>query len=257
VPSEVDVIHSHLLRVTLEAEHARAYWARAAPELSLDDEADRAFAQYWFGAKSMARVRNLLVAFRARFAVYPEALAALRAWSDIDRDSRNVVCHWHVQLTDPLYRRFTGEYLPERRHRGRGDVGRDVVLQWIAAVDREGRWSPATRIGFASKLMSVAHAAGLIEGIRDPRPITAPRVPARALAYLLYLLRSLDFAGSLDDNPYLRSVGLEGGVLEDRLRGVAGVDYRRVGDLVDFEWKYSGLPGLMSGWASQTLEHVS
>jgi hypothetical protein len=82
-------------------------------------------------------------------------------------------------------------------------------------------------------------------------------VPGRALAYLLYLLRSLEFAGSLHDNPYLRSVGLQGRMLEDRLRGVAGVDYRRVGDLVDFEWMYSGLPDLLSGWASQTLEHVS
>lgn len=253
VQSEVKVIHSHLLRVTLEAEHSRAYWIHARPELSIEQEAAHAFGEYWFGVKSMPRVRNLLGAFRTRYAAYPDALAALRAWSDVEADSRDVVCHWHLQLTDPLYRRFTGEFLPERRHRGRGDVSRDAVLTWITSVDREGRWSAATRVGFASKLMSAAHAAGIIDGIKDPRPIITPKVPTKALAYLLYLLRSLEFEGSLHDNPYLRSVGLEGGLLDDRLRTVADVGYRRVGDLVDFEWKYNGLPG----WASQSLEHAS
>lgn len=253
MPSEVKVIHSQLLRVTLEAEHAQAYWIHARPELSIEQEAALAFGEYWFGVKSMPRVRNLLGAFRTRYAAYPEALAALRAWSDIDRDSRDVVGHWHLQLSDPLYRIFTGEFLPHRRLRGRGDVNRDAVLTWIAALDGEGRWSAATRVGFASKLMSAAHAAGIIEGIKDPRPITSPRVPVKALAYLLYLLRSLEFEGSLHDNPYLRSLGLEGRALEDRLRTVTDVGYRRVGDLVDFEWKYNGLPG----WASQSLEHAS
>ena len=253
MPNEATVIHSQLLRVTLEAEHARAYWIHARPDLSIEQEADHAFGEYWFGVKSMPRIRNLLGAFRTRFAAHPEALTALRAWSDIDTDSRDVICHWHVQLSDPLYRRFAGQFLPERRHRGRGDVNREAVLAWIAAIDREGRWSAATRVGFASKLMSAAHAAGLIHGIKDPRPITTPKVPAKALAYLLYLLRSLEFEGSLHDNPYLRSVGLENGLLDDRLRQLDDVGYRRVGDVVAFEWKYQGLPG----WASQSLEHAS
>jgi hypothetical protein len=251
--AEVTVVHSQLLRVTLEAEHARAYWSHARPELPLEQEATLAFGEYWFGAKSMARVRNLLGAFRTRFAAYPQALQALRLWTDIDRDSRNAVCHWHVQLSDPLYRRFTGDYLPERRLRGRGDINREAVLTWLARLDEEKRWSAATRVGFASKLMSAAHAAGIIETTRDPRPIVTPKVPGRALAYLMYLLRSVQRQGSVHDNPYLRSVGLEGGLLEDRLRTVAGVGFRRVGNVVELDWKY---PGLL-GWAEDTLEHAS
>lgn len=241
-PTEVRSIHTGILRVTLEAEHARAYWTRAQPGMSVDEETERAFAEYWFGAKSTARVRHLLTTFRARFAIYPEALGALRNWTDIDRDSRNVVCHWHVQLTDPLYRRFTGEYLPERRERGRRDVSRDAVLRWVTEIDEENRWTSATRIGFASKLLSVAYAAGLLETNRDPRPVTTPRVPPKALSYLLHLLRSVAFTGSLHDNPYLRSVGYEGGVLEDRLRAIDEISFRRVGDVVDFEWQYASLP---------------
>ena len=240
--SEVRAIHTGVLRVTLEAEHARAYWVRARPDLPPEEEAKLAFAGYWFGAKSMARVRSLLATFRARFAAYPEALAALNSWRDIDRDSRDIVCHWHVQLTDPIYRRFTGEYLPERRMRGRGDVTRDAVLRWITEVDAENRWTAATRIGFASKLLSVAYAAGLLESNRDPRPVTTPRVPPKALSYLLYLLRSVAFTGSLHDNAYLRSVGHEGGVLEDRLRAIDEISFRRIGDVVDFDYGSAGSP---------------
>lgn len=251
--SEVTAVHSQILRVTLEAEHARAWWGLARPDLPLEQEAALAFSAYWFGAKSMPRIRNLLAAFRLRFAAYPQALEVLRMWTDIDRDCRDAVCHWHVQLTDPLYRAFTGEFLPERRMRGRGDVGREAVLRWIAERDGERRWSATTRVGFASKLMSVAHAAGLLETTRDPRPIVTPTIPGRAVAYLMYLLRSVRFEGRLHDNPYLRSVGLEGGLLDDRLRTVPGVGLRRVGDLVELDWRY---PGLL-GWAHHTLEHAS
>lgn len=250
---EVTEVCSQLLRVTLEAEHARAWWAVARPDLSLDAEATLAYGQYWFGVKSMARVRSLLGAFRSRFGAHPQALAALRLWTDIDRDSRNLVCHWHVQLTDPLYRAFTGELLPERRLRGHADVGREVVLAWLGHVDADKRWSAATRIGFASKLLSVAHAAGLVETTKDPRPLVVPKVPGRALGYLLQLLRGLRFAGRLHDNPYLRSVGLEGGVLDDRLRTVAGIELRRLGDVVELDF---GHPGLLD-WAHDTLERTS
>lgn len=250
---EVTLVHSQLLRVTLEAEHARAWWPVAQPDLPLEQEAALAYGQYWFGAKSMARVRSLLGAFRSRFATYPPALAALRLWTDIDRDSRNLVCHWHVQLTDPLYRAFTGELLVERRLRGHTHVGREVVLAWIGRMDPDKRWSAATRTGFASKLLSVAHAAGLVETTKDPRPLVVPKVPAAALAYLLHLLRGVRFAGRLHDNPYLRSVGLEGGVLDERLRSVAGIELRRLGDLVELDF---GHPGLL-GWAQHTLERAS
>ncbi len=247
--AEVTQVHTQLLRVTLEADHARAYWRHGDPTRTVDQETHAAFSEFWFGSKSMTRVRKLILTFRHRFGAYPDALQTLRAWADVDRDSRILVAHWHLQLTDPIYRRFSGDFLPERRYRARPEVTRDVVLTWVSDFDRQGSWSAATRSGFASKLLSAAHAAGLVATKKDPRPLTTPRVPTPALAYLLYLLRSVDFEGSLHDNPYLRSVGLEGGLLDDRLRTSDAVTMRRVGDLVDFTWKYPTLPD----WGSHTL----
>ena len=241
--TEVVEPHTQLLRVTLEANNARAYWQRSTtPDRTPpDQEAEQAFVEFWFGTKTMPRVRALIAAFRTRFAAFPGALEALQAWPDMDRATRVLVCHWHLQLSDPLYRRFTGDYLVERRQGGRETVSRGPVIRWIAEVDAEGRWSASTRAQFASKLLSTAHSAGFVATIRDPRPLSLPRVPAGALGYLMYLLRSVDFAGSLHDNPYLRSVGLEGSAVDDKLHSVAGLSFRRTGDVSEFTWDQASL----------------
>jgi hypothetical protein len=54
------------------------------------------------------------------------------------------------------------------------------------------------------------NTAGLVVGIRDPRPLTFPQIPDEALTYLLYLLREVQLTGTLLDNLYLASVGLVG-----------------------------------------------
>jgi len=240
--TEVTEPHTQLLRVTLEADNARVYWQRSLPDAPAPDhEAEQAFLGFWFGAKTMPRVRALISVLRARFAAFPGALAALRIWPDIDRATRVLVCHWHLQLSDPLYRRFTGDYLVERRLGGRDTVTRGLVIRWIGEVDTDGRWSASTRAQFASKLLSTAHSAGFVASIRDPRALSLPRVPAGALGYLMYLLRGVDFAGSLLANPYLRSVGLEGSAVDDKLRTLTGLACRRTGDVSEFTWDYDSL----------------
>ena len=92
-------------------------------------------------------------------------------------------------------------------------LGTEIVLPGdveVVADQGPGRWTMATKVQFASKLLSAAYAAGLVASRRDPRPLTVPRVPDDALEYLLYLLREVEFEGTLLDNPYVASVGLDG-----------------------------------------------
>ncbi|MCZ7420580.1 hypothetical protein O7605_13750 [Verrucosispora sp. WMMA2121] len=202
--------------------------------------AQLAFDEYWFGARSLARVKILVTNMRARFSAFPSALATLHSWEQMSPDTRRVICHWHLQLTDPLYRSCTGVYLAERRYWLRPEVTRDLVVGWVG--DQAGaRWRISMRIELASKLLAAAHSAALVTTIRDPRPLGVPRVPDEALEYLLYLLRETEFEGSMLDNPYLRSVGLEGAILDERLRRLPGLAFKRQGDLVDFGWKYHNL----------------
>lgn len=247
-PREATDIHTRILRNALAVEESRAYWAHVDP----NDPRPRnqaAFEDYWFGAKSMARVEVLVADFRARYDAFPEALEVLRAWRTMSPETRVLVCHWHLQLADPIYRRFTGEYLSGRRAMLRPDVDRDRIATWVMEVEPD-RWNTSTAVQFASKLLSAAHAAGLIVGKRDPRPLAWPRVPDEALSYVLYLLRGVEFEGTLTDNPYLRSVGLEGSFLDDRLRGLPALRFQRMGDLVDFGWQSDGLTQWARAWGA-------
>jgi hypothetical protein len=242
-PSEVTGIHTRLLKCTLEVEASRAYWERGGSVGGSTSR--RAFEEYWFGARSLGRIEVLLANLRARYDAYPSALRALGAWNEMDPDTRRLICHWHVQLSDPLYRAFTGSFLVARRAGSRPIIAYELAVDWVSEQSG-GRWNMATRIQFASKLLSSAYGAGLVASNRDPRPLILPRVSEPALTYLVYLLRGVQFEGTLLENPYLTSVGLQGGNLEDRLRELSALRFRRQGDLVEFGWAFAGL----EDWAS-------
>jgi len=244
-PAETTAVHTRLLKCALVVDESRAYWREATPGIPRDPQV--AFDQYWFGAKSLPRVKVLLTNLRARFDAFPDAIDVLHVWRDMDPETRRLVCHWHLQLADPMYRAFTGDHLVERRLDGRDRITRDLVVSWVAEQG-PGRWTMSTRIQFASKLLSSTTAAGLLSGApgtRGPRTVQVPRVDDAALTYAVYLLKGVDFDGTLLDNPYLRSVGLDGAYLEERLRGLDALRFRRQGDLHDFGWRYPTL----TAWA--------
>ena len=214
--------HTRILRLALGVEESRSYWEHVDPAVPLGDRALLAFEQRWFGSKSLDRIRFLLSNFALRYDAFPDAFSVLRRWRAMDTSVRQTICHWHLQLSDPIYRRFAGQFLVERRGLRDPKVDRDVVLRWVKNECPE-RWSESTCVQFASKLLSAASEAGLVTSGRDPRALLLPRVPDVALAYLLHQLRGIRFAGTFTENPYLASVGLAEGFLDQRLRALAGL----------------------------------
>lgn len=247
-PTEASEVHTRILRLALGIEDSRSYWEHVDPAVPAADRALVAFEQRWFGSKSLDRVRFLLSTFVDRYDAFPEALSVLRRWRSMDVGTRQAICHWHLQLSDPLYRRFTGGFLVERRGLRDPRLDRDAVLRWVKSEFPE-RWSEATCVQFASKLLSAASEAGVISPLRDPRSLLVPKIPDIALTYLLYLLRGLRFEGTLTENPYLASVGLTDGFLDQRLRALPGITYRRMAQLTEFEWDAPTL----SVWAEASL----
>lgn len=239
--------HSRLLRCSLCIDESRAYWARVDPDAPRMSST-AAFEASWFGAKSEAWTAELLSNMRVRFDAFPDALRVLAGWRSMTPETRRLICHFHVQLTDPLYRAFTGGFLFERRDATRPEVHRQTVIQWIAEHGPE-RWALKTQIQFASRLLSCALAAGLLGGKRDPRTAIAPRVPNDALAYVLYMLRTVRFEGSFVNNPYLASLGIVGGHLADRFRALSSIEFRQVGGVHELEWRYPDL----GSWARKEL----
>lgn len=239
VPAETTDVHTRLLKCALVEEPSRIYWREVAPE-DLPVDAAAAHQAYWFGDRSLAWVRVLITNLRARFDAFPEALQALHLWRHMDPRTRAQICHLHLQLTDPLYRTFTGTYLNERRAGLHPTVRRDQVIDFVADTG-PGRWTMSTRIQFASRLLSCAHAVGLVSGGRDPRALPYPPVTDDALTYLLYLLRITQFEGTLLDNPYLASLGLYGEFVMPRLHRLPDVRVRMLGDTFEVEWAFASL----------------
>lgn len=224
--------HTRLLKCGLALEPARIWWQRWTP----DATPTRAFSELWFGSASEARVRVLFVNLRARFP--HDRVAVLQALRGLSAQDRAWIGLWHLMLADPLVRGAVGTYVHDRRTQGYRDVRREGLVDWIQATHPD-RWSPKTVHQFASKLMGVLQQVGLVQGIRGPRPLAVPPLSDRALSYLLYLLRESGVDGELDDNPYLRSLGLPPDDLLARLSTLAGVRYRRVGDVGQFEWTHA------------------
>ncbi len=246
--SEEQSVHTRLLRLALGVEESRDYWININPKARVDSRTTNAFEQRWFGAKSEQRVRVLLSNFRVRYDRFPEALSVLHNWSKMDPSTRRAICHWHLQLADPLYRAFTSEFLPRRREMSEPAFDRDVVIRWVNNT-YPGRWGSSTNIQFGSKLLSAASEAGVITPTRDPRTLLYPKISDHALGYLLYLLRAVDFTGTLTSNPYLNSVGIDPIILQQRLQNVPGINYQRMIDLDDFGWQYPSL----TTWAEGTV----
>jgi hypothetical protein len=243
-PVEAAELSARLTKCGIEIDECRAWWAHA--DRTASASLQQIFDEYWFGAKSLERIKVLARSLRLRFDAFPPALNTLRRWSHMSAETRRLVCHWHLQLADPLYRRFAGEYLPSRRVMPSSDVTRAMVVDWVGR-QTGAAWTLPTRTQFATNALSAACAAGIVAGKRDPRAVTVPTVPNDALGYLLHLLREVEFQGTLLENPYLASVGLAGAALHDRLRTLSGIRFRRQGDLADFGWEHDSLDAWYQG----------
>jgi hypothetical protein len=237
-PAEVTERSARLTKCGIEIDECRAWWAHA--DQTGGATLQQIFDEYWFGAKSLDRIKVLVRSLRLRFDAFSAAHATLHRWPHMCAETRRLLCHWHLQLSDPLYRAFTGEYLPTRRLMPLSDVTRAMVVDWVGR-ETGTAWTLPTRTQFATNALSAACASGIVVGKRDPRAVTVPVVPNDALGYLLHLLREVEFSGTLLANPYLASVGLIGGALDDRLRSLPGIRFRRQGELADFGWEYDSL----------------
>lgn len=227
-PAEATTVHTRILRCMLAVDDCAAYWEHVDPSVPLAERASVAYRDRWFGVKSEARVRTLLPDMMARFDAAPEALALLREVSPLPARLRPWICHLHTQLADPIYRRFTGDFLPARRAQGLRSVDLEGVARWVQDVEPD-RWAVATRTKFASNLLATAFDVGLVGARRDPRPLAVPTPPDAVVGYALQLLRGVVHAGSAIDNAYLRSIGVTADAFGAAVMRAPGVRFAQLG----------------------------
>lgn len=251
-PAETTEVHTRILRCMLAADDSAAYWRRVDPALPVQERARLAFEERWFGTKSEARVRTIVTDMVQRFDAYPESLALFQRVGRIPVGLRVYLCHLHTQLADPVYRAFTGEFLPGLRSQGRTTTDRASVAHWVEAA-HPGRWSAVTCTKFASNLLATAFDVGLVQGRRDPRQLPSLSPPPLVVAYVLYLLRGVTIAGTLTENPYLRSLGLATESIGRMASSLEGVRVIELGDVAEVSFQEPSL----SAWGLRRLAEAA
>jgi hypothetical protein len=246
-PCEEVSFHHRIQKLTLAIEESRIYWTHMRPNLPAREENRLAFEGRWFGAKSPARILVLMADFRARYATFRSAHAILQRLRSADPQTRQLICHLHLQLADPFYREFTGQWLAERR-----DVGVMVdvhaVRRFVLARNPRG-WSPSTCNQVARKLLAAAAEAGLVTPGPDPRLPTLPTLTDQALGYMLHLLRETTIGKPIFANDYLSSLGLKGLFVQSRLNALPWIRVLSAGNLTTIEWQFDSL----GQWAEANL----
>ncbi len=244
--SEATEPHTRMMKCTLEVDPSRSYWQACASNGGPISK-EQAFEKAVFGSKTFLRVERLMADMRHRYDAFPFALEVLGKWHPMELGDRVLICHWHTQLADPIYRSFTGEYLVDRYHGPSATVENDLASRWIE-VTVPDRWQIPSRNKIASKMLTSASSAGILSSSRKSRTIKLPRVSDLALTYLMYLLKEIDYAGTAINNLYLTSVGIDSEEAIRRLRKIDHLGFRRQGELISFEWRYPN----MFEWAIAT-----
>lgn len=240
INTEVTQIHTRLLRSTLLEEDSQNYW-RQHLHNQTSDEVNLAYDNYWFGSANKATIKRTLTNLHARYINFPNCLEVLNLWKNMTVKERAIICHWHVQLSDVLYRRFTSEFIPSRFIYTPPTFHKDQAQQWVYSY-MGAKWAGSTQAQLASKMMSCIRSTGLVASeSKDTIQLQYPLISNHCLTYILYALREISFQGNMLENPYLKSVGLTGSFLISQINQSSALSVQQIGDTISFEWKYPSL----------------
>lgn len=179
--------HTGLLRMGLEVDLSRTFWSRADVKEEARERRARAAREGWFPELSDARLRYVIAELDKRFP--HRALVALRQWRP-DEVRAPLICHWHLQWSDPLYRDFSSGFLVSAWARPEARVSVADVDQWLTQRGSHDGWSLSTRRRLASGLLSAACEAGFVKGSGRAKELRTVAVDSASLTYLLDWLAS-------------------------------------------------------------------
>lgn len=182
--------HTGLLRMGLEVDASRLFWTNASSHETSRERRVRAQAEGWYPEFSDARLRYVLAELERRFP--PATRKALQAWRPEQQSA--LVCHWHLQWSDPLYRDFTSSYLVAAWAMPQQNVGVTDIEGWLFQRGTHHDWSPSTRRRLASGLLGAATEAGFLTGHGRRRELRTVGVDRTSLSYLRAFLAEQDEA---------------------------------------------------------------
>ena len=201
---ELNTPHTALLRLGLAAPQSILFWQRALDDLPLQQLCRQASEEQWFPELSKARSNYLVGQMEKRFPFPSRELLGFRARPEPQQNL--LVCHWHLQLSDPLYRSFCSNFLIGCWSNPTTSVSLEASTRWVEKQEIAHKWQASTIRRMASGLLSAASEAGLCSAKgRGERELRLPLVKPEDIDYLKALL---DLAKARHHMPsYLMSVG--------------------------------------------------
>jgi hypothetical protein len=185
----------------LEVASSVLFWRHATIGEQAAERRHRATQEAWFPGLSEARLRYLLAELEKRFPA--DSLNTLKTWQPSDELQAPLVCHWHLQWSDPLYRDFTSGFLVGAWARPEAGVTVNAVDDWLAQRGSHADWSPATRRRLASGLLAAARDAGFLKGQGREKELRTVTVDQPSLNYLRSLLVTAEADSSCGEAIFL------------------------------------------------------
>jgi bacteriophage exclusion system BrxA-like protein len=201
--TEVTTPHTGLLRLGLAVSHSVKFWSRATTDQPVDQICSAADREQWFGVLTESRLKYLVGQLQKRFPYPARKLLSFRPRPEPHQNT--LICHWHLQLTDPLYREYTSSFLLSCWSGPTTSVSIDSSASWVKRQPLAREWATSTQRRMASGLLSAATEAGLVARTgRNERELKLPTVDSENLMYLRKLLREADATDN--EETYLMSL---------------------------------------------------
>ncbi|HRG77874.1 MAG TPA: hypothetical protein PLX69_25160 [Leptospiraceae bacterium] len=197
--------HTDLLKVGARIQESKIYLLNRNFSVSKEDTVSKAFSEKWFGFKSQTYVKRLISRFELRFSKFPEAFLLLRSWVEkINLKDFKNICHFHIQLTDPYYRWFTGIYLGNLIFLGYEEIPTEALISSFEELVTTPM-SVKVKRTLALRLKTAARDCGILEGKTDKKiSLSTPGIIV--LYYILFVLRQIGFPSSdIPSSPYIKS----------------------------------------------------
>lgn len=202
---EVTEPHTGLLRLGLALPQSLIFWERARHDATPSELVQTALEEGWYPELSRARVDYLVKQLARRFPF--SARRMLEFQRRAENSGNQLVCHWHLQLTDPLYRHFTRDFLLSQWSTGNASVDLEECENWVREQEVARDWKPVTVRRMGSGLLNAATEAGLCSGSgRGEHLLKIPTVNTEDIEYLRLLLAEAGASEQL--HGYLLSVGV-------------------------------------------------
>ena len=199
--------HTTMIRMAGRISESKTYIQNFSEGLTNKALKEAAWNENWFGFMGDSIFSCMMTGLFRRFGEYPKLTKILQQWIDagIEHYDFRLICHLHIQLSDPYYRWLTGEYLPDREQSNLGEFNADLIhVDFAKQSTKELKANTSQRL--LKNLIRSADECGLLSGTVNKK-IECPIVSTKFFAYIIYVLQEFSFPMSeLPESPYIKSV---------------------------------------------------